>query len=190
MRSKREIDGELETGERLLWSGQPRQGLLLRSGDWFMIPFSLLWGGFAIFWELGVLGMVAMGGSPQPMSVVMALFGIPFVLVGLYMIVGRFFVDARARANTYYGVTDHRAIIVSGLLSRRVTSLPFRGMLQITINENSDRSGTITFGQPVPFAFMSQGMIWPGMESQMVPSFSLIENAKDVYRQIREAQNA
>lgn len=59
-----------------------------------------------------------------------------------------------------------------------------------TLTERPDRSGTITFGQPVPFAFMSEGLNWPGIESRMVPTFSLIENAKEVYRQIRNAQDA
>jgi hypothetical protein len=182
------MEGELEPNERLLWSGQPKQGLLLRSSDWYTIPFSLLWGGFAIFWELGVLGVFGTTGNPA--SIVMALFGIPFVLAGLYLMVGRFFVDSRVRAKTYYGVTDQRAMIVSGLLSRKVTSLPFRAMPQVTLTERSDGSGTLTFGQPPPFAFMSEGLNWPGMENRMVPSFSLIENAKDVYRQIRNAQDA
>jgi hypothetical protein len=50
----------LGTGETLRWSGHPRQGVMLRSADVFMIPFSILWAGFAFFWEASVLR----GGAP------------------------------------------------------------------------------------------------------------------------------
>ncbi len=39
------IRSELGGDERLLWYGQPKKGLILRTYDIFMIPFSLVWGG-------------------------------------------------------------------------------------------------------------------------------------------------
>jgi hypothetical protein len=50
-----EVRRELGPQEDLLWSGRPRGGIRFRSQDALMIPFSLLWAGFAVFWELGVL---------------------------------------------------------------------------------------------------------------------------------------
>ena len=53
--STTDLTDRMLTGERILWSGRPAQGLLFTSRDVFLIPFSLLWGGFAVFWEITVL---------------------------------------------------------------------------------------------------------------------------------------
>ena len=172
----------MDSGESLIWSGTPRQGLLLRPGDVFMIPFSLLWGGFAIFWELEVL----QSNAPR----FFALWGVPFVLLGLYLIVGRFFVDARIRAKTFYGLTDHRAIIISGLFSRTKTSLPLRTLTDISLQERSDGSGTIRLGRPQPYSAWSSGVRWPGMSQYSTPTFEMIPDAKRVHDQLLEAQRA
>lgn len=65
------FQNRLSRDEQLLWVGQPRQGMFLRPIDGMLIPFSLLWGGFAIFWEARVL----LSGAPWFCA------GIPFVLV-------------------------------------------------------------------------------------------------------------
>ena len=36
------LDSYLDPGERLLWSGQPKQGVRLQATDVLMIPFSLI----------------------------------------------------------------------------------------------------------------------------------------------------
>jgi|SRR5271157_5249446 len=133
-----DLQGYLGPGEKLLWSAQPEAGLKLRGSDAIVIPFSLMWAGFALFWEFSVLRTNA--------PLFFKLWGIPFVLVGLYMVVGRFFVDAWMRARTVYGVTNQRILILSGF-SRCLTSLTLRTLPEVTVTERSDGSGTISFGQ-------------------------------------------
>lgn len=182
------IERELGKDEKLLWAGQPRQGFTLRTGDAFLIPFSVMWGGFAIFWEVMALTGIPKGEqAPVAIKILFPLFGIPFVLVGLYLIFGRFIVDARMRAKTYYGLTNRRVIIVSGLLNRQVQSLDLKGLNEITLSEKNDMSGTIMFGTN-PFGIMLMGPTWPGTRSRLAPSFDLIANVRDVYNLIRDAQ--
>jgi hypothetical protein len=177
------VRAQLESGEQLIWSGQPRQGLVLRPSDRFMIPFSLLWGGFAIFWETTVI----LTGAP----IFFWLFGVPFVLVGLYLIFGRFFTDARARASTFYGVTNDRIIITSGKHGKRVQSLSLSMLGDISLDERADGSGTIIFAatsNPPGRVGNSGSMQGIGAGRQVAPSFEMIPQAKKVYEMIRSAQ--
>ena len=72
---KQRLQSKLAPNEHLLWFGQPRGGIVLRDSDVYAIPFSLIWGGFAIFWEISVLSDDA--------PITFKLFGLPFVGVGL-----------------------------------------------------------------------------------------------------------
>ena len=177
------IKAQLSSGENVLWSGQPRQGVIVRGSDAFMIPFSLMWGGFAIFWEFSVLT------SNAPAFFV--LWGIPFVLVGLYLIVGRFFFEAKQRTHTFYAVTNERILIVSGVFTRKVKSLNFRTLSDLSLTEGKDNEGSISFGGGSPFSSMFGGFSgWPGMEAHMGPRFELIAGAKSVFEIIRGIQRA
>jgi hypothetical protein len=176
------IGAELDPGERLLWAGQPPRGLMLRSSDAFLIPFSLMWGGFAIFWESGVV----LGGAP----LFMKLWGVPFVVVGLYLIFGRFFVDAYQRARTFYAVTSERAIIVSAYFVQRVTSLNLDLLPDVSLTEHPSGAGTITFGTPPPAPPRTAGNSWPATGQYAAPVFELASDARQVYEIIRDAQRA
>jgi hypothetical protein len=174
-----QIHRELSAGEQVLWSGRPRQGIVLRGSDALGIPFSLLWCGFAIFWEHGVIT------SNAPLF--FTLWGVPFVLVGLYMVVGRFFFDAQQRARTFYAITPERILIITVMFARKVKSLNLNTLTDISLTESRGGEGDITFGPQngYPSFFGSSG--WPG-NPQQAPRFELVSNAKSVYERIRGAQ--
>jgi hypothetical protein len=172
----------LERGERVQWCGIPRQGLMLRAADMFLIPFSLLWGGFAIFWESMVW---VIPNAPW----FMRLWGVPFVIAGLYLIFGRFFVDAKMRANTVYALTGERVLIFSGIFRRETKSLTLRNLPEVSVVQGRDDSGTISFGSAPPFAAFSGGIAgWPGSGRMRPPQFEMIDDVAAVAAMVREAQ--
>ncbi len=175
------VRSQLASNEKLLWTGQPRPGLRLRATDALAIPFSLLWCGFAIFWEWSVLKPGAPG--------FFALWGIPFVAIGLYVVFGRFFVDALQRARTYYALTDQRALIISGLVNRQTKSLPLRTMSDITVAERVDGSGTITLAPSTGMYGWLGGSGWPGASRYQPPAFEMIEDVRRVNGILRDAQS-
>jgi hypothetical protein len=178
--AQQELTRELASGERLLWAGKPRAGVQLQAADALIIPFSLFWAGFAVFWEVSVVR----SGAP----LFFALWGVPFLLMGAYITVGRFFLDAFRRSRTYYGLTPERVLIVSGLMNREIKTLPLKSLPELTLSERADRSGTITFGTWGPFqAWMGA---WPGWGAQRASRLELIDDVRAVYAKIREAQTA
>jgi hypothetical protein len=175
---KERVRSFLSTSERLLWSGKPQQGFVLRANDVFIIPFGLFW------------TFVTVGGgiAAARESVLGVLFLAPFLLAGSYLLVGRFWLDARQRHNTLYAVTDQRVIIVSGIFSRSVKSLNLRTLSDITVNERSNGSGTISFGAFSPMATAALSMPgWPGVE--VPPMFYLQSCVREVSDLIRRAQS-
>ncbi len=124
----------LTTDEYVIWKGKPVKGHLFSLQDIFLIPFSLIWGGFAIFWEL----MVIVADAP----LFFRLWGLPFVVIGLYMIAGRFFLQAHIRKYTRYAVTNKRILRIR---KRQMDSLNYHLCPQRRIRQNKDGSGTIFF---------------------------------------------
>ena len=180
------IERELNSGERLLWKGRPPGGFRLRSTDAFMIPFSLFWSGIVFSAALAAFNQPAQKAAVGPSL----FFLIPFLLIGLYMLIGRFFVDAMMRARTEYAVTNRRAIIVSGFFSRNVKSIDLKTTSEIAISERSDKSGTITFGA-TPFGAINMNRYsWSFNPTAGTPAFEMIDDVRGVYRTIEQVRNA
>jgi hypothetical protein len=183
-----ELRQELDPGERLLWAGQPRQGLRLQTSDFVMIPASLMWGGFAIAWEVMAFAI----GAP----IFFKLWGIPFVLVGLYIMVGRFFFDARRRARTFYGLTDRSLLLITGGRRRMVRRFDLTQLGPISLQEHGDGSGVLSFGALVTASAVSNPMAQQLIRmagrnlNGGLPYLEVQEDVRGVYRRVRDAIEA
>lgn len=164
------VQAETVRGEKILWAGQPAQGIIFRKSDAFIIPFSLFWAGFAFFWEASVL---AKGIT------FFAIFGIPFVLIGIHMLIGRFFTDMWRRRKTFYGLTNERMIILS---KSGVSSAPINKYTEIHFEPYANGKATIAIG--------SSAMVSGGSQKSMggepsVPTFEKIADGRRVYDMIK-----
>ena len=181
-----EIRQQLAPGEQLLWHGQPRQGFILRGMDAFMIPFSIVWCGTVLHIFLGAHSrLFASHGSFLPI-----LFPVIFLLVGLYFLVGRFFVDIYSRAQTRYALTGERVLIYGGLFSRRLNSLSLRNLSEMTLSQKASGEGSIVFGrQQYVYVAQPAGVDGaPVVQPPAPPRFELIPEAGKVHALIRDAQ--
>ncbi|WP_267380576.1 MULTISPECIES: hypothetical protein [unclassified Sphingomonas] len=169
---------QLLSGEQIVWEGRPYSGLVLRPIEVFLIPFSLVWGGFALFWNTSVWTTNA--------DLSFKLFGLPFLIAGLYVTVGRFFVDIYLRKRTAYFVTNKRVLIARGANGSSVKSLDINRLPSLELHERSDGSGTIRFGASGSWfnGANSFGMWQPTFDP--TPQFIRVPQVRSLYQLIQK----
>jgi hypothetical protein len=140
-----QVREHLRDDEQLLWHGAPDASVWFTAEDVFLIPFSILWCVFAIFWESSVIG----GSAPF----FFRLWGIPFVALGLYFVVGRFFYKSYRKRRTVYAITTRRAMVLG---PRSFADLPLRDQPVVIKRSRDSRHASVTF----------MGALLPGRATQ------------------------
>lgn len=157
------VNQYLLSGEYIVWKGRPEKGLVFSGQDFIMIPFSIMWLGFALFWEWGAI----QSGIPF-----MMLWGLPFVGIGLYMLFGRYIHSAWLRPRTFYVVTNKKLIIKKG---RKISMYTAMDLPPMTLRIHKNGNGTISFSETVRYR-----------GGRHYSTFFALENLKDAVH----AQNA
>ena len=154
-----------------MWTGTPAQGLFFSSRDVFLIPFSLLWCGFAIFWTYSA--------TQQGAPLFFDAWGAMFVCVGLFMVFGRFVFDAWLRQRIYYAVTNKRILILRRAPSANFTSIDLERVPDIQLTGETATRGTLRFGAAVSaYPFSRMNGWFPALDP--VPQFLGIESPQRV----------
>lgn len=163
---QRRIEGEIEPGETLRWAGQPDRGRMARMGTCpalFGIPFTL----FALFWMgmaggigsiIGQSARTVSPGSPFGFFSLFGLFGVPFVLVGLGLMLSPLWLSLKA-ARTAYAVTNRRVLLFEGSLWRGMT-IRTLGAAQVgdrSRTQRADGSGDLVFNRLTSANYGSAG---------------------------------
>ena len=180
-----DLNNYLASNERVLCEGRGRRRLSATSS--MGVIFAVVLGAVAVIlmWVLVIVGTTATRstrGSP-PVEVFIIL-PIIFLIVALSVGISLFLVGRRI-GNARYVVTTATAMIVSqgAWKGQRVTVIPLKNIAQISVTENRDGTGTLTFGQN-PFA--GYGRYSGGWLVDAVPAFSNIERPLEVYQLIRK----
>ena len=137
---------ELQSGESLYWAGtaDPRRAAFAALPTAiFGIPFA----GFALFWVTqayhATSAMSKSGNNSFTNGFrLFPLFGIPFLFVGLGIILAPLWVFLKG-ASTVYAVTNQRVMIISGGTSRSVKSFTPADIVSVEHRERPDGSGDI-----------------------------------------------
>jgi hypothetical protein len=145
----------IEPGESVLWSGRSDPAVMLTAADGYLIPFSLFFAGFSVFWVIGL--------SHAPNSGPFALFGLPFVVIGAYYLIGRFVVKRRLKLRTAYAITNRRAIVLVG--RRNLHESRLAGGDRVLKTSRNGEHITVTFNGPAApsssFFFNTRSQIYP-----------------------------
>ena len=172
----------LHDGEEVLWTGRPYSGAPYRpplSGvisSLFVVCFSLFW--------------MALAATGSPFF---ALFGTPFLAIGLYTFATVVFGAKRQMARTLYAVTDRRAIILTeNRRGTECTEYVFSRMQSVRMDRVQGNVGCIRFRDDIPYGGVNYRVattryhVPASSGNELRMAFLMIDNVHTVYRLISE----
>lgn len=183
-------EGILEPGETVLWQGQPMGDILWRDMISDRLPIGIIFTLFSLAWIGVAFSIVAGIEGAFFMALLFPLAGLPFLAIGLYMLVGHLWWDAMVRRSTWYTLTDRRAFIATDIFARRkLQSYPITDMAALELLDGSPGDvifGTVTHSRrrPVTGPNKSRNRLVTGTRTPI--GFRRIPEPRKVWRMIRD----
>ncbi len=117
------------------------------------------------------------------------LWGAMFVVVGLFLVFGRFVMDAWLRQGMIYGLTDRRALISKPWPFADFAAISLDRVSDANLKEAESGRGTIRFGQPAPMWGGRGFSVWsPALDP--TPQFLQIDDARAVFDLIQRSSTS
>jgi len=134
------VQSELESGENIIWMGMPKAEYFNAHSIGIFL-FAIPWTAFSLFWIVGASGFKVPDFNST--DILFPLFGLPFVLIGVSMLLTPLRVYRNA-LKTLYVITDRRVIIFeSG--AKMIRSYEVERLNNITRYEKENGYGDLIF---------------------------------------------
>lgn len=180
---------DLIDGEEILWSGKPESKSGFSIGNVFLIFFGIIWLSFSLFMEYNAIMVYIETGF-----IIMALFGLPFVFIGFFLLFGLPLYAKKKKKSVYYAVTNKRLIIVNlSKKSKNVQTEFIKDLKGINKIIRKNGIGTIVFGNNPALAYMganytvnTYGNNYGNYYGAICPVFYDIKDVEKVYRIVHE----
>ena len=170
-------DSYLNPGEKVLWQGQPSSKLRLQFKHPMHHVVGLIFVVFSVFW---MTQAAAAGG-------LFWMFGLIFLVIGLFNAGGVFFWRAYAAKVTWYSLTNQRALIATDfpLIGRQLRSWPINAQSPLSFKQGaavSDlyfasqrvRTKNGSYMRPIGFEGLTEG-------AQLYQTMLKIQRGEDVH---------
>lgn len=186
-------DGFLDEGEHVLWQGRPDPGIEWRQMLSPTSLFGVVFTAFSLFWMGAAAAMIWGTGDTPGIFVLFPLFGLPFLLIGLFMMGGNVVWAAYLRRSTIYSVTTRQVFIARDTgAGRTLEAIRIANITDIAL-EGGD-PGTVRIDVARPLGFRTEKIDGPdgmGM-ARSKRSFRLarLPEAARVFSLIRDQQRA
>jgi hypothetical protein len=115
-------------------------------------------------------------------------FFLPFLLIGAYMLVGRFYVDLWLRSHSNYVPTNRRALILKNDGESGIRSIKLAAISEVRLSRHRHGRSTLVFSSGGGWL---SGMRQPSLAGliQYEPGFVLIDDVARVYELAQRAVN-
>jgi hypothetical protein len=179
------VERHLSPGERIEWVGRPDPAKHFTRGDVFLVPFSIMWGGFAIVWET-----LAIGNGD---GVFFALWGPPVHRARPLLRVRAVRRQGNRKRRTIYAVTNRRVLtIVRGRRGESVEAMYLRSIPSVSTSAASNGRGSVLFGSTASwYANSGMELFTRGQTADTGIGFYDIEDAPgvaDLVERLRDAE--
>lgn len=176
----------LAPNERVLWQGQGKRRMnSMGAGGGIVLAVFVVMAGFFVAIFAATSQSSRGRGDTAPLIILPIIFVILGLSIGLPLLV-----MGQRTSNARYFVTTAAAIVLyppTAWSGKRVTVVPLKNLQQVTLSENRDGTGTLTFGQSLMAGY---GRYSNSGWADLTPAFSNIERPIEVYQLIRQQMPA